>query len=276
MEASGTRGEGRGAHCPQRRSGEPGREAVHVGVGDSEGGGSASTARDAGSWSSAPPPAPPARPPGPLLNPRSPGRRFARPLRALWLRVSPFRPLRPLPRPRTQRDPRSPLAAAAARGPGPAQRSPGSPRLARSRRRRPRAPGRRGEWGAAERGPAGCCRCSPCSPGWQAWAWRRRRPRASLQVSPARRLRRAGLAGTGHLFFPLRDLTAGAPCFRMDGDCLCSAPGSPRHPASVPKPRSGPGCGRTHCAPTHSSWSTLGRRVRRPRALALAGVRKLN
>lgn len=44
-----------------RSSGEPGREAVHVGVGDWEGGGSASTAGDAGSWSSAPPPAPPAR-----------------------------------------------------------------------------------------------------------------------------------------------------------------------------------------------------------------------
>lgn len=53
------RGERRGAHVPQASSPEPGREAVHVGVGDSEGGGAARIARDAGSRDSAPPPAPP-------------------------------------------------------------------------------------------------------------------------------------------------------------------------------------------------------------------------
>lgn len=52
---------GVGAKRSTRSSGEPGLEAVHVGVGEWEGGGSASMAGDAGSWSSAPPPAPPAR-----------------------------------------------------------------------------------------------------------------------------------------------------------------------------------------------------------------------
>lgn len=53
-------------------------------------------------------------------------------------------------------------------------------------------------------------------------------------------LPRAGLVGTRHLLLPLWDLRQGAPCFLMDGDSLPSAPGSTRHPASVPKPCWGP------------------------------------
>lgn len=193
-------GSGSKALSPQGRSGQPGREAVHVGVGGWEGGGSAPTAGDAGSWSSAPPPAPPARPPVPLLSGRRRHREFGRLLRALaLLRVSPFRALRPLCCPS---GPRRPIATAAAfRRPGP-RSGPARFGVSASREKSPpqasRTPGRRGEWGAVERGRGACCRCSPCSCGRRAWAWRRRRPRTSLQVSSARRLPRAGLAGTGH------------------------------------------------------------------------------
>lgn len=184
-------------------------------------------------------PAPgPARPPGPLLSGRLRHRRSGCPLLSLvLLLVSSFRALRPLQCPSS---PRRPLAAAAAfRRPGPGS-GPARSGVSASREKSPpqasRVPGRRGGWGAAERGRGACCRCSPCSRGRRAWAWRRRRPRTSLQVSSARRLPRAGLAGTRHLLLPLWDLRQGAPCFLMDGDSLPSAPGSTRHPASVPKP----------------------------------------
>lgn len=74
----------------------------------------------------------------------------------------------------------------------------------------------------------------------------------------------------------LRDPNRGAPRFAVDGHILSSAPesSSPSSLCLLATPRLGLGCAQTLCAPTHSFF--LGRGVRLPRALALAGVRKLS
>lgn len=58
MEASGMPGEGEGRTACKGAPREPGREAVHVGVGDSEGGGSTSTAPGHGVQKQRPAPGP--------------------------------------------------------------------------------------------------------------------------------------------------------------------------------------------------------------------------
>lgn len=135
------RGESRGAHVQQASSLEPRREAAHVGVGDSEGGGAAGIAWDAGSRSSAPPPA--LAPPSLAALKPAPGARAAGSVvRSVRSDSAVVRSVVP--------QPFGTHAVLSVRPPLPPRvhvwppHSSGSPRLARSPRRRPSAPGLRG------------------------------------------------------------------------------------------------------------------------------------
>lgn len=214
-------GERRGAHAQQASSPELGREAVHVGVGDPDGGGAARIAPGRGVPSRAPPPAL-APPPLAALKPAPRRPLVGRPLCALRLPGSPLSPLPAL------RYPRSPLGPPSVPAPGPrlARRSSGSPRLARSPRRRPPAPGLRGmgdhgvrpgrlmpmlallSWaaglGVAEETPSRIPKGELCTPASTCGS--------RGHVSSFERFIHAG---------PNR----GAPCFAIDRDLLFCAPG---------------------------------------------------
>lgn len=237
-------------HVPQERSLDPRREAVHVGVGDSEGGVATGIDPDQGSRSSAPPRP---RPHWPFLNPRLRSHRFRPPLRALRLHSSP---------------PSNPLSAAAP-GPRLAQRPLGSPRLARSHRRRPWAPGRTGGMGVHRPRPG---RLVPLL-ALLSWAASLGVTEETLSRIPAGEVLSPASASTGRSggnwasflssfhASSLRDPNKGSQCFAMNWDIASSARGG-----------SSPAClclqtelGWTHCAPTHFSiCSTLGHRVRLP------------
>lgn len=115
----------------QGSSREPGREAVHVGVGDSRGGGSTSTARGHGVLEQRPAPGPARPPAAAALKPARRAPLVPGPLAALGLlRLSPCGPLRRL---RYPRRPRSPLARCR---PGPGS-GPALSRVSASREKSP-------------------------------------------------------------------------------------------------------------------------------------------
>lgn len=251
--------ESRGAHVPQASSLEPRREAVHVGVGDSEGGGAAGIARDAGSRSSAPPPA--LAPPSLAAlkpAPRAPPVPSSAPCARTPPKSAQSSPCSSVPTQSSQ----SALRSSPGLTSGPAlfgvsaSREKSSPQAFGSR-----VQGRMGDRGA---------RPGRLMPMLALLSWA-----AGLGVAeetpgriPAGELcllvSTGGLERTGHvssLLAPsLRDLAAGLPALRLAGTSFPAPREAACHPASVYTQRSGPGYDRTQCAPTHSSFRyTLGR-----------------
>lgn len=223
----------------------PGREAVHVGVGDLEGGDAAWRAGGAGSWSSAPPPAPaPASAPAPPSlaalkpAPRAPP-------------VPSFALCTPAPRQSCQSTPSASVPTQSSQSalrcsPGPvsgpalfgvsASREKSSPQASCSR-----AQGRMGDRGA---------RPGLLMPmlALLSWAAGLGVAEETLARIPAGELSlpfsSSGLEGTGHISSlrasSLRDLTAGFRALRLTGTFFPAPREAACHPASIYKPRLGP------------------------------------